>query len=118
MLERHRSEVSLVRIRRNSCLRCCTCSSATIPGMKMLPDDDLEDESPDLRDIPTRDLSRPIRRLAPAVLVQAVLDSRLPIDCYRRGRLITSGFFKEMCKIEQHETRVAEILQGFRIFGL
>jgi hypothetical protein len=53
--------------------------------MNMLADDDLDDEDDDLdpHDLPSRDLSRPIRRLATAVLEQAVLDSRLQVDCHR-----------------------------------
>jgi hypothetical protein len=46
-------------------------------------DDDLEDD--DDRDPladPTRDLSRPVRKLAAAVLVRAVLDSKLRADPY------------------------------------
>ena len=45
-----------------------------------IADDDLEDDSIDPRDIPARDLNRQIRRLAAAVLVQAVLDPRLQIE--------------------------------------
>jgi hypothetical protein len=39
--------------------------------------DDLEDDSLDPPDIPTRDLNRQVRKLAAAVLVQAVIDSKL-----------------------------------------
>ena len=42
-----------------------------------IADDDLEDDSSDPHDIPTADLSRPVRKLAAAVLLQAVLDCNL-----------------------------------------
>jgi hypothetical protein len=55
----------------------CTSYGANISGMKMLAEDDLEDDSLDPHDIPTRDLNRQVRRLAAAVLVQAVFTGQL-----------------------------------------
>jgi hypothetical protein len=44
-------------------------------------DDDLEDDADPLEN-PTRDLSRPVRKLAAAVLVRAVLDSKMLANPY------------------------------------
>jgi hypothetical protein len=46
-------------------------------------DDDLEDNDPDPLENPSRDLSRPVRKLAAAVLLRAVLDSKVR-DRYAR----------------------------------
>jgi len=45
-------------------------------------DDLLEDDDADPLENPTRDLSRPVRKLAAAVLVRGVLDSKLRADPY------------------------------------
>jgi hypothetical protein len=45
-------------------------------------DDDLEDDDADPLENPTRDLSRPVRKLAAAVLVRAVLDSKMRANPY------------------------------------
>jgi hypothetical protein len=45
-------------------------------------DDDLEDDDRDPLADPTRDLSRPVRKLAAAVLVRAVLDSKMRANPY------------------------------------
>jgi hypothetical protein len=84
----------------------CTSYSATIPGMNVLADD-LEDDSLDPRDIPTRDLTRPVRRLAAAVLVQAVLDSRLQAECHRQDA--AQFLYPQSEAAREHLTRMAEL---------
>jgi hypothetical protein len=45
--------------------------------------DDLEDDDQDALEDPARDLSWPVRKLAAAVLVRAVLDSKLQAAYFR-----------------------------------
>jgi hypothetical protein len=85
----------------------CTSSGATIPGMKKLADDDLEDDGPDPTDIPTRDLNRQVRRLAEAVLLRAVLDSRLPAGCYQHDAV--QFLYPESEDARRHLLRIAEL---------
>jgi hypothetical protein len=48
-------------------------------------DADLEDDNADPLENPTRDLSRPVRKLAAAVLVRAVLDSKMRANPLLQG---------------------------------
>jgi hypothetical protein len=75
--------------------------------MKKPADDDLEDDSPDPTDIPTRDLNRQVRRLAAAVLVQAVLDSRLQADCHRQDA--AQFLYPQSEAAREHLRRMAEL---------
>jgi hypothetical protein len=75
--------------------------------MKKLADDDLEDDSLDPPDIPTRDLNRQVRRLAEAVLVRAVLDSRLPAGCYQDDAV--QFLYPESDDARRHLLRIAEL---------
>jgi hypothetical protein len=85
----------------------CTSSGATIPGMRKLAEEDLEDDSPDPTNIPTRDLNRQVRRLAEAVLLRAVLDSRLPAGCYQHDAV--QFLYPESEDARRHLLRIAEL---------
>jgi hypothetical protein len=72
-----------------------------------LAEDDLDDDSPEPTNIPARDLNRQVRRLAAAVLVQAVLDSRLQADCHRQDA--AQFLYPQSDPAREHLRRMAEL---------